>query len=133
MTESQYTSRDVKFLKDNGVVAFKHSDRFTTGIPDATATCVGRTTWLEYKALTLKESFYARTQEDKVQFFNMVALEAANIGKVFYIMVKGRYSHVFKPSELLNRQELAMPMLQFPVGETIHILKLVRGHYDQCV
>jgi len=53
MTESQFQSRLLKALRSHpalkDAVIFKHSDRFSRGIPDFSVTVNARTTWWEVK------------------------------------------------------------------------------------
>jgi hypothetical protein len=84
MTESEFTQPIVKAFKDAGVICFKLSDRFTTGVPDTANTAVGFTTWMEMKVLDEGETLYDRINEDKVQFFNMKALSI--VGRACYVV-----------------------------------------------
>lgn len=60
MKESDFLSRvlkDVKYYLEGRGVVFKHNDRITRGIPDASVSYCGRTTWLEAKWLGKKRSY----------------------------------------------------------------------------
>ncbi len=54
MTETQYTGKLLRNIKEvrPGVCILKHSDRFTTGVPDFSITYQGQTLWFEAKLAT---------------------------------------------------------------------------------
>lgn len=51
MTEAQLTKKLIDYVRKElpQAVVFKHNDRVTTGIPDLSITCGGRTLWVEVK------------------------------------------------------------------------------------
>lgn len=100
MTESEYTSGVVQFLRDHGHLTFKHCDRFTPAIPDVSTTGDGRTTWFEMKVLRKREEFYARVMEDPDQFFNMLAL--SRMGRARYAIVSCQETFLIDPGYLFD-------------------------------
>jgi hypothetical protein len=104
MTEAQYTSKVVAYLKNAGTVTFKHSDHFTTGIPDISSTNWDHTTWMEVKIVNEGQTIFNRvTQQDKVQFFTMVAL--GNLGRAFYIVKKSTEVFIIRPATFVHMFE----------------------------
>lgn len=71
-------------------VVFKHADRATIGIPDASLTWVDRTTWLEFKLYCPNRSwggvipFESIAQKHPVQY--EVAKRLAANGSCYYVM-----------------------------------------------
>ena len=104
MTESQYTSELVAYLKNAGCVVFKHSDHFTTGIPDLSVTTRGHTTWFEVKVLKHGETFTKRVMQDRVQFFSVLLL--GNAGRAFYLIRDGKELWIFHPRFLKELDDL---------------------------
>ena len=49
MTETQLKVKVQKYLKSIGAFYFKHSDRFSAGVPDLSVVYNGRTIWIELK------------------------------------------------------------------------------------
>lgn len=121
MTESQYTSKVVAYLKDLGMVVFKLSDHFTTGIPDVAVTFKG-TTWLEFKDLKTTDTFQKRILRDKVQFFNMIAL--ATLGRAAYVLVMGKRVWLIDPRQVGTMKD---PPQSFDSSDYSPIVKFIRG------
>lgn len=125
MTEASWTSTIVTHLRNNGCVVFKHSDSFTTGVPDVSVTCLSYTTWLEMKYIKHDENFYKFVMKKKIQFFNMTALEAA--GRAKYVFQKAGQMYIFSPRELMTKQQEAEPMAVYKSTDYYQILNLVRA------
>ena len=94
MNESSLTQSFQKDLRDRGYFVMKHSDRFTKGVPDTSASKHGVTTWLEFKAIKLKRykrSFdWSRVIDNQVQLATMVSLERYAVAKyVLFEIVDG--------------------------------------------
>lgn len=95
VTESDYTSKVVTYLKNKGTMTFKHCDRFTAGIPDVSSSRGGNTTWLEMKILKRGENMFDRVAEDKIQRFNMAALEISS--RAYYVIVDSKVTYIVHP------------------------------------
>jgi len=101
MTESEYSGKIVKYLRDMGNLTFKHCDRFTRAIPDVSSTGPMGTAWMEMKYLKRGEQFYDRAMEKKDQYFNMLAL--SSLSRAFYVMGRGDKTWIFNPKIFMKR------------------------------
>jgi hypothetical protein len=91
MTESDYTRKVLKVLENFRGVVTKHSDRYTKGVPDLSATGYSQTWWCEIKVAEDKPGeqfprYRERVMEDLVQFMLMRRLEKFSGGRAFYLM-----------------------------------------------
>jgi hypothetical protein len=90
MTESQMTRKLIASLKrmHPQAVIIKHSDRFTSGVPDLSITKDGVTTWIECKKLT--PDFLANL--DLLQLNTMLKLERQ--GTAYYVFFEPSVRYV---------------------------------------
>jgi hypothetical protein len=99
MTESQWTAKWVKELKDSGLLlTFKHADAYTPGVPDVSCTSSGHTTWIEAKILQHGQLLYSRVHERQWQFTNMLAMERNSYQAFYYVRNIDGKAYRFMPS-----------------------------------
>jgi hypothetical protein len=96
MTEAQYTKRYLDECKQEmpGSVVMKHSDRFTSGIPDASITYKGTTRWYEFK----KWSYDWLDKLDQLQLHRMIQLQKE--GYAYYIVFEGYFHTTYFPTTI---------------------------------
>lgn len=91
MNESQFTSGLLKRLRNAGAVAVKHSEMFSTGVPDFSLTYGGKTTWWEVKMergrvdQSLRSVLEGRNQNWQAQRDFVVKLARAGAGAGYLV------------------------------------------------
>ena len=108
MTEATLTRELLKVLKRKlpGAVIIKHADRFSIGIPDASITWAGTTSWLEVKYVRQGFRESGRTtrlsphQFPTAQFVTMDQLAAA--GHAIYLVYFDRRLTLWHPRAVLG-------------------------------
>lgn len=140
MTERDLTEKaHARIALDcRGAHIYKHNDRSTEGMPDASVTWNGYTSWLEYKHLEPSEDIHSRKGGTgglkRLQLMELLALERASGGRAWVVAYrKGKRGQaerleIYRPSALLSRVPvvcLITPALHF----TSHggMLEALRG------
>jgi hypothetical protein len=108
MTEATLTRELLRVLerKLSGAVVIKHADRFQIGVPDASVTWGGTTSWLEVKYVRrdFRESGHATRlfprQFPTAQLVTMEQLAAA--GSAVYLIYFGRRLLLWHPIAIAN-------------------------------
>ena len=103
MTEATLTRELLRVLerKLSGAVVIKHADRFTVGIPDASVTWAGTTSWLEVKLIRRRRrATLPRSQFPMIQLLTMDRLAAA--GSALYLIYFGRRLTLWHPRAVLG-------------------------------
>lgn len=96
--ETEYSGELVKALKSvmpNSVI-FKHTDMYTSGIPDISATWLRCTSWIEVKVAVGGK---IKSQKKRLQLETCKSLE--RVGICLYVVYTELNTHVIKPSNVL--------------------------------
>jgi hypothetical protein len=108
VNESQHTQIFLTQLRaDPNLVVFKHCDRFTKDIPDASVTGYHRTTWLEFKAPPAKVDLIRYIGESLSQLHTMCRLAKAD--RAFYITWRKKQVALWHPVTLMNYVRTGTP------------------------
>jgi hypothetical protein len=113
VTEATLTRELLKILerKLSGAVIIKHADRFRAGVPDASITWNGTTSWLEVKYVRRRHrGALPKSQFPAAQFVTMAQLAAA--GRAIYLVYFGRRLTLWHPRAVLGAirdGELVLP------------------------
>ena len=107
MKESDFNGRATAAIRAacRGLVAYKHADGFTSGIPDSSYHWHNLSTWIEYKLLKTNESIH--DQLAPVQLVELMALER-ELGRAWVVAGRrGRntsteYTEIYRPSKLFG-------------------------------
>lgn len=138
MTERTLTTALKQALDRYPGVWQKHSDNFTTGVPDVSWTGVGATWWLEAKLVRRGSTHWDEiaSPDHAVQFLNMRQLEAANGLRAVYVVWKalerGKVGlEVWLPSRLALKfnDGVKSPVAAPLVGEAPRTALVKRGHF----
>ncbi len=102
MSESTRTRTLLTTLRGaSDLVTLKHSDRFTTGIPDLSVTGHGRTSWLELKDPPVKVDLLNYVRESMSQLVTMCRLDYPT-GWAHYIIWRKDRLCLWAPYQLLQ-------------------------------
>ncbi len=94
MTEAARTTVFLKALKARVRGTFaevtKYNDRTSSGIPDASLTCYGRTVWMEFKhrktPVDIPTLLLKTNKRSKLQTHRLWRLQYASHGRAFYVI-----------------------------------------------
>ena len=103
MTEATRTRELLKVLERKlpGAFIIKHADRFRSGVPDASITWGGTTSWLEVKYVRRQlQRTLPKSQFPADQFVTMDCLAAA--GRAIYLIYFGRRLTLWHPRAVLG-------------------------------
>ena len=103
MTEATLTRELLRVLerKLSGAVIIKHADRFTVGIPDASVTWAGTTSWLEVKLVRCKlRATLPKSRFPTAQLVTMDQLAGA--GAALYLIYFDRRLTLWHPHAVLG-------------------------------
>jgi hypothetical protein len=103
MTEATLTRELLKVLERKlpGAVIIKHADRFRAGVPDASVTWGGTTSWLEVKYVRRRlQRILPKSQFPADQFVTMDRLAAA--GRAIYLIYFGQRLTLWHPRAVLG-------------------------------
>lgn len=110
MDEKAISQRTRDFLRTKGFFVLRHSDSFTTGIPDMSVHANGKTLWVEDKYLSVQMSLFEKpvtvldlteikisarmfiTKKRQVQLLNMVKLEVHSLAQ-YWLYVEAHGLH----------------------------------------
>lgn len=134
MSESKQTQKFMLFMRArlqevHGVV-FKHSDRYTNGVPDVSLTIYPRgTSWLEMKDINLLNvtlpDMLAMAQGKPLQFHNMKKLSRA-MRSAFYVMYGQKSTYITRPEYLEDQRtffrDLRMMEVPYSIDNVIEQL-----------
>ena len=101
MKEADFVRQSLTQLRKKDRVVLKHSDRFTTGIPDISCTARGKTTWLEFKAVDEQPIERVAHPQDQLQLHTMWRL--ATYGRAIYVICDNDHITVWHPEYLVRR------------------------------
>ena len=129
MTEATLTRELLGVLerKLSGAVVIKHADRFTIGIPDASVTWAGTTSWLEVKLVRRRpRATLPKSQFPTAQLVTMDRLAGA--GRALYLIYFGRYLTLWHPRAVLGSVRDGVLVLPHERWDEVY----PGGFYERC-
>lgn len=128
MRETQFTGHLAKTLREKlfGCVVFKHTDDFTSGVPDLSVTWGGATIWLEAK-IQSHSSVGSRISGKLLQLETMRRLERCS-SLAFYVVLdpETNFVYLYSPDEVHDTGALGQYILE--ARSQVEIVDFLRRH-----